>query len=38
MSHPLCSMPPYDWANGGSADVFSSMVSMVLVPWELVLF
>ena len=24
-------MPPYDWANSGSADVFLGVVSMVLV-------
>ena len=29
----LCSIPPYDWANGGSADIFLCMVSMVLVLW-----
>ena len=28
---------PYDWANGGSVDIFC-MRSMVLVLWELVLF
>ena len=38
MSQPLFSMPPYDWANDGCADVFSVMVSMDLVPWEVVLF
>ena len=38
MSQPLFSMPPYDWANSGSADVFYGVVSMVLVLWELVLF
>ena len=32
------SMSPCDWANSGSAGVFSGVVSMVLVPWELVLF
>ena len=31
-------MPPYDWANSGSADVFIGMVSIVLVLWELALF
>ena len=32
-------MPPYDWAsNDGPTDVFLGMVSMVLVPWEFVLF
>ena len=30
--------PLYDWANGGSVDVFEGMVSIVLVPWELMLF
>ena len=34
----LCYVLPYDWANGGSADVFPGMVSMVLVTWKLVLF
>ena len=31
-------MPPYDWANSGSADVFFGVVSMFLLLWELVLF
>ena len=26
-------MTPYDWANGGSVNVFLRVVSMVLVPW-----
>ena len=30
--------PLYDWANGGSVDVFEGMVSIALVPWELMLF
>ena len=30
--------PLYDWANGGSVDVFEGMVSVVLVLWELMLF
>ena len=34
----LRSMPPYDWANGGSLYIFGGMVSMVLVSWELMLF
>ena len=34
----MCSMSPDNWANGGSADVILGMVSMVLVPWELMLF
>ena len=38
MSQPMCSMPPYDWANGGTTNVFSGMVGIVWVPWELMLF
>ena len=38
MSQPLFSMPPYDWADSGSAEVFLGFVSMVLALWELVLF
>ena len=26
-------MPPYDWGNGGSADAFLHMMSMVLLLW-----
>ena len=32
-------VPPYDLPNGGSVDIFlGGIVSMVLVPWKLVLF
>ena len=31
---PCVLCPPYDWANGGSADVFLHMMSMVLVLWR----
>ena len=27
-------MPPYDWANSGSLDIFLHMVSIVLVLWR----
>ena len=38
ISQQLFSVPPHDWANSGSADVFLAVVSMVLVLWEFVLF
>ena len=38
MSQQLLSVPPHDWANSSSADVFLAVVSMVLVLWEFVLF
>ena len=42
MSQSLCSMPPYDWANGGSVDVleggedgFSNVgVGVILGNWQ----